>query len=123
LHFVPGVVVVLGGFAIGGNIELGLRVTEDLLPVEKLLLGGVIERRFGAPSARCSLLCQRRKAKKGGRRQRTEHGSYKSHGCSFPVRKRWREYILVGRATKGADGNHIAAVRAYGSSDISPRMF
>jgi len=31
LHFIPGVIVVFGGFAVARDIELGLRIAEDLL--------------------------------------------------------------------------------------------
>ena len=47
LHFEPGVVVVLGRFAVAGDVELTLREAEDLLAFQQLLLGGVVEFRLG----------------------------------------------------------------------------
>ena len=46
LHFKPGEVVMLGRFAIAGDIHLRLREAEDLLAVEQLLLGRVVKLSF-----------------------------------------------------------------------------
>ena len=46
LHLVPGIVVVFGRFAVGGDVELGLCVAEDLLAFEELLFDGVIKLRL-----------------------------------------------------------------------------
>src|SRR5262249_12236725 len=48
LHLKPDKVVVLGGFAITGDIELRLRKTKNLLAFQKLLFGRVIEFRLGS---------------------------------------------------------------------------
>ena len=71
LHFEPGVVVVLGGFAVTGNIERGLREAEDLLAFQEFLLGRVVERRLRLWAA---LLRQYRRAQKGDERNQSKRG-------------------------------------------------
>ena len=46
LHFKPGIVVVLCGFAIASNVERGLREAENLLVFQQFLFSGVVERRL-----------------------------------------------------------------------------
>jgi hypothetical protein len=45
LHLEPYKIVVLGPFAIVGDIELRLREAKDLLAFEQLLLGSVVQLR------------------------------------------------------------------------------
>ena len=54
LHFEPGEVVMLGRLTVVGDIHLRLGKAENLLAIEKLLLGGVVEFRFRAESALCA---------------------------------------------------------------------
>jgi hypothetical protein len=57
LHFKPREIVMLGSFAIVSDIHFRLRKAEDLLAIEKLLLGSVVQpglRSAGILALRCN---------------------------------------------------------------------
>ena len=84
LHLEPGIVVMLGGLAIGGRVHLVLREAEDLLAFEQLLLGGVVKvQRFGNRRRHRLCLC----------RNQAQHGAHSGgQDESFDMHKSLRGF-------------------------------
>ncbi len=85
LHLVPGSRKALGSFAIGRDIELRLCIAEDLLSLEQLLLGRVVERRLAGAGGLCRRLRRRSQAVDAGRRESQKNSGDQPHRyTSFP---------------------------------------